>query len=96
MAADRDGLLAVVDDVLSWRPMAREVLCDRLAELGHGQRFARCRGTWSRIGVLRALLLIGALEPADLEALGLAAEDRRAALAATRAASLQSITKDVR
>lgn len=77
---DSSLLLGLINDLLQWREHAHEILGDYLEEQGLGKRFHHQGGLHTRVGVVRALLNIGAISADSVHKLDLPEEEQIAAL----------------
>lgn len=78
--SDSSLLLGLINDLLDWREGAHEILGDYLEEQGLGRQFHRQGGLHTRVGVVRALLEIGAIEAETVLQLALPKDEQVAAL----------------
>lgn len=78
--SDNPLLLGLVNSLLNWEEHAHKILGDYLEEMGFERRFHQFGGLHSRVGVVRALLQIGALDQNSVQKLDLPSSEQKEAI----------------
>lgn len=78
--AEKRLLLGLINDLLNWREYSHEVLGDYLEESGFGRRLFEHGGLHTRVGVVRALINIGALDLDWVSELDLPTDEKELAI----------------
>ena len=72
--------IELINDVLNWREYSYEVLRDYLEERGFDQKFYQHGGIHTRVGVVRALINIGAINLELVDKLDMPLEEQQQVL----------------
>lgn len=76
---DSSDFLALVNALLNWEEGAHELLGDYLEEAGYERKFHEQGGLYHQVGVVLALVNIGALRPEQIPLLQISESQRQAA-----------------